>query len=274
MAARRRTPRSFAVHTINLLPSGLARRLRGSSRIASLLRPVVNQLVPAGPTVVTIRSGRGAGMRIEIDPRSEKYYWTGTYEPEVTAELARILAPGAVFWDVGAHVGYMTIIAARLVGSSGRVVAFEPLSANLDRLRHAVTLNALDNVIVRPVAIAGRPGQVPFHVHSRSSMGSLRRRVGEIEVTHVEASTLDHEAQSQVLPSLVKIDVEGGEVDVLEGAQRLFSEFCPAVMIECLSADALHQCQDRLSNYQFRALDRTNYLGVVSRGSVSPRAKP
>ncbi|MHB8643448.1 MAG: hypothetical protein ACYDA3_11265, partial [Gaiellaceae bacterium] len=88
---------------IDKVPGAVARRVRAGTRTSRMLARLVNPLVPANETTVTIRSGPAAGMRIAIDPRREKFYWTGAYELEVQRALVRVLRPGMRFWDIGAH---------------------------------------------------------------------------------------------------------------------------------------------------------------------------
>ena len=77
----------------------------------------------------------------------------GTYEPEVAAVLRREIAPGNVCVDIGAHIGYNALLMARLTGKDGKVVAFEPVPENFKMLEKNVTLNALTNVQLEPLAV-------------------------------------------------------------------------------------------------------------------------
>ena len=244
------------------LPKWIARRLRSSSRVTTALRPVVNRLVPERPTVVTVVSGRAAGLRLEILPRSEKYYWLGTYEPEVLDALCAALRPGSVFWDVGAHVGYLSAVASRLVGPTGEIVAFEPNPSNLGRLRRTIELNGLENVRVRPVAISDGPAELRFLLHASSSMGHVADPAQDGETIVVEASSLDHEAATSRTPDLVKIDVEGHEPSVIAGAAELCRNRPPTLVIEVLSEQHRHGVVAMPPGFSFRMLDRTNMLAI------------
>ncbi len=256
--------RSLAVAIADALPAGIARRMHSQSPFARLLRPVINGIMPSGTTEVTVRSGLARGLHIWIDPGCEKYYWTGTYEPEVQRTLANLLHPGDVVWDVGTHAGFLTALASRLVGSDGDVVAFEPLPANIDRLERLVRANRLSNVRIRPVALAERAGRARFHVASSTSMGSLAPIVATADI-QVSTSSLDAELETLRRPALVKIDVEGGEAAVLAGATRLLSEVRPRLLIELLSREALDRAAGLLPSYELTPLDSHNYIGRPSR---------
>ncbi len=101
-----------------------------------LIRPLVTRLLPDEPTAVTLRSGVGAGLRLVIDPQTEKFLWAGDHEVAVQHELAATLRPGMVFWDEGAHAGFFSI-AGRLVGERGWVHAFEPMPLSR-RIAHMI----------------------------------------------------------------------------------------------------------------------------------------
>ncbi len=90
------------------------------------LRPIANRLLPNRPIPVTVLSGPAKGLRLVIDPRNEKSFWTGAHEPETLSVMAQFLRPGSVFWDVGSHIGMHALFASRCVGPDGHVHAFEP----------------------------------------------------------------------------------------------------------------------------------------------------
>src|SRR5450759_2827722 len=97
--------RNLVVSMFNMVPPLVAQRFRGDSRFVSLVRPIANLVLPKDQTWITVRSGAGAGLRLVIDPSAEKAYWSGLFEGHVQAAVTQVLAPGAVLWDVGAHIG-------------------------------------------------------------------------------------------------------------------------------------------------------------------------
>jgi FkbM family methyltransferase len=158
-------------------------------------------------------------------------YWLGSYEAVTRSELRSLLRPGAVFFDVGAHVGFYTLMASRVVGHGGLVVAFEPNPRNLAFLHRHVGMNAIRNVRVIDAAASSTLGRLRFScTDTESSMGHVSD-VGTIEVA---ATTLDHAvfATGVRAPDVIKIDVEGHEAPVLEGATRILDRFGPAVLLE------------------------------------------
>jgi FkbM family methyltransferase len=167
------------------------------------------------------------------------------YEPHVTREVRRRLRPGAVFVDVGANIGYFTLLAATLVGRDGRVIAFEPNPDNVALLTQSIGANAFANIDLHPFAAAEQSQSCVLEVGGTNSTGSLvdgsslpstGRRLA------VEAVAIDDVLRDLPRADLVKIDIDGAEPRAFQGmlglirAHRpaLIVEFCP-LLIETLS---------------------------------------
>ena len=129
-------------------------------------------------------------------------------------ELSRALRPGDVFFDLGAYVGPFTLLASRLVGPTGRVVAFEPDPGTRALLERNLAANAVTNVTVVPCAVGDHAGTVRF-VASGDSVGRVGA-AGDLEVRQV---TLDgYCAEHGLQPTVMKVDIEGGEAGALDGS--------------------------------------------------------
>jgi hypothetical protein len=141
------------------LPLGLAAGLAANPRVRCALRRLINRVVPTGRHV-SVRGAGGVarGATLELNLREEKALWAGLYEPVVGRVFADLVAPGATVYDVGAHIGFFSIVAAWRAGPAGRVVAFEPDEENARRLRRHVELNGLTHVRVAPYAVAETAG--------------------------------------------------------------------------------------------------------------------
>lgn len=166
----------------------------------------------------------------------------GLQEPETLALVGRLLGPRMTFVDVGAHIGWYTVIAASLVGEGGRVYAFEPLTSNFALLARNVSVNGYDGIVrLANKALSDRSGVVVlFEGAEDSGASSIYPTSGVGKVgTEVECMTLDDFLEGQGWPSvdLMKIDVEGAEPMVLRGMRevvrrnphlRLIIEYFPA----------------------------------------------
>jgi FkbM family methyltransferase len=247
------------VRLVDAVPAPVASSFRSSSLAARAARPLLNRLLPAQTTEVAVRSGPAQGIRLVVLPRREKYYWTGAYERELQDALVRLLRPGMAVWDVGAHIGFFSLLAARLVGREGVVHAFEPMSANRARLEAGLALNAGAGVVVHDRAVSATPGRAELHAHEHTTMWSLLEtgRQGQ----PVEVVTLDQLAGELGAPQLVKIDVEGAEVDVLRGGERLLGgEARPALLVEFTDERALAAAHELLPEYGFEPLGGNHWL--------------
>ena len=232
------------VALMNAVPSAAAVHFDTSARSTRVLRPLVNALLPTAPTTVVIRAGPVQGTRLQIDPRREKFYWTGRYETGVQDAFVRVLHPGATAWDVGAHIGFFTALAAQCVGRSGRVHAFEPLPANRARLLKTIELNGLAGVEVHPNAVAAFAGTRQLFGHPSTSMWSLIEGASA-ERVEVQCVTLDGllSEGSCSIPALVKIDAEGAELDILRGGLRLANTTDAAFVVEFNDAETVAEAR-------------------------------
>ena len=276
--------RRLVAYLLARLPGTTIARVRSLPLIGPLIHAASHRLTPPGTTLwVAVESGSAAGLRFLLDPRYEGDFWQGTHESEVINRLPELLSVGAVVYDVGAHLGYFALTAARLVGASGRVYAFEADPGNAERLATHVEANNLDTVRIVPLAVWSKPGTVSFATDESHPIRSYGR-VGATGVTRdVEATSLETFAVEAPRPDLIKIDVEGGELEVLVGARRLLAETPPIVICEVhleagAAADRLRLTTELLEGHGYRievltpGSDPTHLLAVhkacVSFGSL------
>jgi len=181
------------------------------------------------------------------------------YRPPALAPVfAAALAPGDCCYDVGANLGLYALWASRLVGAAGEVHAFEPVQATVTRLRSFIAANAAGNVVVVPAAVGARCGTVslatvagasglahvideaagrrcgPAHAAGQTDLFSTVLPQTAHQVVTAPVTTLDAYLDGGRAPALVKIDVEGHEAAVLNGARHLLREHRPAVVLEWL----------------------------------------
>jgi FkbM family methyltransferase len=189
------------------------------------------------------------GGRVVLRPREDiglVVLLTGAFEPAETACARELAVEGSVAIDVGANIGMFTVPLALAVGAGGRVLAVEPSPENVLRLVRNLELNALGNVEVHDVALAEEEGEVLLRLGADPAFHSTATIVRSRETddcTLVGACTLDgvwREAGSPVV-SFLKIDTEGGELDVLKGGVELLRASRPSILIEAKGSERLKQ---------------------------------
>jgi FkbM family methyltransferase len=196
----------------------------------------------------------------------------GTYEPELRKVCKAILQPGAVALDIGANVGWHTLLMARLVGDGGRVLAAEANPSVRNRLRENLQLNRFQQAEIIPFAIADAEGTLEFYGPAADDpesgnghvLGTKAQDSGPM--IRVEARRLDTIISETRLDriDLIKIDVEGFEWPVLQGGAISIAEFRPHIVFEYNaeysgrgggSAELFQEFFDR-HNYRLFALER------------------
>jgi FkbM family methyltransferase len=260
------------------LPQALLQRIYRIPPLARFLRSTLNRAAPEGISVVEIAGGILAGCKIELNLHTEKDLWLGTYEPELQAALKAFVKPGAVVYDVGANIGYVSLMCAKCAGETGRVFSFEPLPENQARLERTLDLNNLSGRVTLVKMAAGRhSGRTTFRVHASTSMGridpvrtgpdrtlsaqngaqeagpdrtlsgqSLDQETGPSgdgsfqRAIEVELISLDEFVFSEGSPppDVIKLDIEGGEVEALPGMRRLLQDHHPLLLVEVHGTEA------------------------------------
>lgn len=160
----------------------------------------------------------------------------GVYEFATSQLVREYLAPGDVFVDVGANIGYYSVIAGAAVGHSGRVFAFEPSARMRARLERNVQLNELRQVTVRPEAVTASSGVVRLI----EPQGTGNDGLAYVDVNggsagvDVRSIRLDEQPElASRSPALIKVDVEGGELEVFRGATGLLDRIdAPSIIFE------------------------------------------
>lgn len=210
---------------------------RFHSLLKKILAPWMNSQTGFPPVLKRV-----SGSLFWLHPRflTER---TRDIQPLVFHWITRFLRPGDIFFDVGAHCGWMALKAARCVGAKGKVVAFEPAPVLFTLARYHQKINRLHQLIIIPQAVSNQDSDgALFYVLNdgmsfRNSLTIGSENVpyvspGEKKALKVPATTLDtFFSNTGLIPTLIKIDVEGAEMLVLEGAQQLIERYHPALIV-------------------------------------------
>ena len=172
-------------------------------------------------------------------------YWLGVYEKKVQREFKRFIKEGDVVFDIGAHVGFYTLLASRLVGSKGKVFAFEPNPKNIYYLERHVKINSCHNVTIVEAAVSNIEGQKDFYESESSVVGGLcPLGFSPVAKTSVSVIALDLElGRNKILPPrILKIDVEGEEYRVLKGAEYILKTHFPTIILSLHGKELAISC--------------------------------
>lgn len=197
----------------------------GANPLGRLLRLPLKLVPPLVPMRVLSGPLRGRRWLSTAGPHG---CWLGIYESDLQSLLVRTLKPGDVVWDIGANVGFFTLLAALRVGVGGRVIAIEPQPRNLELLRRHLALNAITNATIVESAVSDSPGTAAFDTGGSPSMGHLTTGEG----TAVTVDTIDGlVAAGLPAPRVIKMDIEGAESRALSGAARTLARHRPLLLL-------------------------------------------
>jgi FkbM family methyltransferase len=211
--------------------------------------PVIRGPLKGVRFVLGAFAGKGGGASVYLN----------MMEPGQTAEMARVIKPGYVFFDVGANAGYYTLLGSRLVGPSGFVFSFEPVIRNISWLYRHLAVNNSRNVSVVAAACSNVSTLSSFSEGPNCAEGHLDpgAAVGELSPgtwALVSTVTLDQVARYiGKYPDVIKIDVEGAELDVLHGAENILKARHPQIFLSIHSDDLRTSCLAYLEGFDYRA---------------------
>jgi FkbM family methyltransferase len=202
--------------------------------VARLLRQFVKRLIHLRPA--RVHGGPGAGLLIRMH-RASGAFDGGRNEMPVQEWIASKLRPGMTFYDVGANIGFFSLLAAKVVGEAGHVIAFEPVQENADAIRRNADLNGFETIIVVDVAVSKSTGEAELVLAEHPGGAALKSATTPPDATHcitVKTATLDSLVRRSDYPppDVVKIDVEGAEMSVLEGMRGVVEDHRPLVVCE------------------------------------------
>ena len=268
---------ALAAWSARILPASLKRRLYRSPALARRLRGALNRSVPPGMSEVNVAAGALQGARLVLNLQEEKDYWLGTYETELQAAIRDFIRPGMIAYDVGANIGYISLMLSRQVGPAGCVFAFEALPSNLERLRLNLSLNSgHGRVEAVQAAVVEKSHAVQFLVGPSGGMGKVRGSAGRREYRYSESVQVDGISlddfvftKGNPVPQVVKMDIEGGEVLALPGMRHVLDEGRPLVFLELHGPESAKCAWEEFtrSGYSMRAMTK-GYPPIASLESL------
>ena len=196
------------------------------------------RVLPAGPRPRRLPFGIAKGIVMDIDFESQTIFYLGLYEVELSRYFREICKPGLICWDIGASVGYDSLLLAKLTGAS--VIAFEPDPGGIEKFQKNMEANG---------RLAAKVDLVPRFVSSTPSDSAV-----SIDSYASQPGTTP--------PDVLKIDVEGAEMDVLRGGQSTIESHHPSIILEVHSLALEEECQRFLRDHGYapRIVSRRKWL--------------
>ena len=243
----------------HLLPDPIKKLPYRIPPLARFFRRVLNRASPTGMNKVKVASGILEGYFFNLDMQTEKDYWLGTYEMDLQTSLRQLVEPGMIAYDVGANIGYISLMLAHLVGNDGKVFSFEALPSNTIRWQENISLNGLsEKTHLFHGAVADKQSTIRFLVHASGGMGKVLGSAGreesykdEIEVPCISLDDFVF-IKNNPAPDLFKLDIEGGEVLALPGMRRILLEKQPTLLMELHGQESIRVSWNILSDTGYR----------------------
>ncbi|MHB0868224.1 MAG: FkbM family methyltransferase [Chloroflexota bacterium] len=217
-------------------------------------------------------------MQFDLGDAIQRSMYLSAYDLMETRLMRRILSRGDTFFDVGANVGYYSFVASQLVGETGRVHSFEPIGENASAIRQVVERNGLRNIVLNETAVGAAAGAITLYAAPWAKLGNSggasRRPHGDrVQPVELPLVSLDDYVSRLEIGSvrLVKIDVEGMELEVLKGMNALLASPASPDLICEVWPEHAHAVIDCLSERSYaiyplpftKAVDPTSYSTTI-----------
>ncbi len=212
-------------------------KLKQGSFAGNALRSLL-KIIPKG-AVLPIVQGPLRGYKWVV--RSGVFgYWLGSYEFEKQTQFASLVREGDTVYDLGAHVGFYSLLASKLTGRNGHVFSFEPFPQNITSFKRHISLNRIENIKLFEAGVSRKSGEAFFENAGSSSVG----KISSVSGIHIGLVSIDELiAKHEILPpKVIKMDIEGAEYDALRGAEQTLQTYAPAILFATHSGQLRSDC--------------------------------
>jgi FkbM family methyltransferase len=241
---------------LDVIPFGLRNKIRHMPVIKQIQSWVMKEYMDGKEFTATISGGPAKGLTFPVKLPQDKQMWIGTWELEFAEALKQCIEPGWICYDIGGYKGYYSGVMA-LKGAK-EVYVFEPMPANANKIKNLIQLNPTLPIRLKEYAISDNCGKAVFKMMPEETMGKLHSSSFQQDDESISELTVDCITLDELIkfglpePDFIKIDVEGAEEFVLNGALSLLNGKKPFLMIEVHSPLIGRRCLEILENYYSR----------------------
>jgi FkbM family methyltransferase len=270
-----KTVRATVIAASRLTPMFIKKRIQNNPSAYHFFRQIFSFFVGLDGNTVAVESGPLQGMILSVDEHVSHAHIRGTYELETQLAIDRMVLPGFICYDLGASIGYLTLLMAR---KAKMVYAFEPASHAAAEIRKHAAANRLENITIVPSPVSDAVRTVRFTRNDNTYGSRIAEGPSKWPTVEMTTITLDDFVRTNPAPDFIKIDVEDEEARVLEGARSILSQRKTTICCELHSEKSARGVQKILSEYRYTMTDikgrRFEITGTVVPGDVQILALP
>ena len=177
---------------------------------------------------------KGVNFELNLRDRVQSGIYYDFYEPVITRLFEKSLKRGGVLIDVGANIGYYSLLSVKLVGKEGKVYAFEPMSLAYNRFKKNLSLNNFTNIVLEKKGVSDKNEKLRVYFQNEYIVPSMRKKEEGTILENIELTTIDNYVKANKINkvSLIKVDTDGYDFKVLKGAMETIKKFKPLITIE------------------------------------------
>lgn len=247
--------------------------------ISPFLNSAINILFPSEAQYLNVLTGELKGTKMEFFLPNDSAYWFGGYEIFVQRTLVDRIKSNMIAYDIGANIGFMSLLLGRCVGPQGKIYSFEIHPGALDQLRYNLEFHKdWSTFSVIPMAITDRVGEQTFYYSKgNNQIGKLDNKSDSelILSTSVNTTSIDELIfkNNYPFPDFIKMDIEGEEERAILGMHRLMEEAAPIVLIELHTKNAVASVWNVLHQHDYTIHSTlNNYPEIKTLDSISWRS--
>jgi FkbM family methyltransferase len=267
--------RTTVIAATKLTPTFIKKWIQNNPSAYHFFRQTFSFFVGLEGNTVAVESGPLQGMILVVDEHVSHAHIRGTYELETQLAIDKMVSPGYVCYDLGASIGYLSLLMAR---KARMVYAFEPAAHAAAEIRKHAAANHLQNITIVPSPVSDVVRSVRFTRNDNAYGSRIADTPSKWPTVELTTITLDDFVRANPAPDFMKIDVEDEEARVLRGARSILSQRKATICCELHSEKSARGVQEVLSEYRYTVTDLKGHpfeiAGPVVPGDVQILASP